>query len=231
MKSPPEEFDGKQACLLLLLLLLGGDCIYLVIHIAWLQLPGISLDLYSLYRDRSYAEFFQYMKYCWGAGVLGYFSLRYRSISCIGWAILFGYMLLDDSMWLHEWAGGLISASLNIPQIGGMPGASLGEVVYAVCALAVLSLPLVAGWLWDDHYWRGMHRHLFIMLLVLAMFSLGVDVIGEIYLILHIPLVTIIEDLGEMYSVSVMVWIAVRYSIGLPIIQTGGKHSGSDTGG
>lgn len=217
LPPPFQPLTIAQTAFCVLLLLLVTDTSFLLIHLAWLHMPGVSSDLYDLGRDQGHAEFYQYAKYVWGGSLLLAAALMRRSFTCFGWALVFGYLLLDDAWWLHERMGNLISTHVQLPQIGEMPGSALGELLYAGAVATLLMLPIAAAWFLDRPYWRHMTRHLLLFFLILGGSAFGLDSLDEIFPSLDSTLLDSTEDFVELLCVSAMLWVSLRYVTGAPI--------------
>src|SRR3712207_8517062 len=60
-----------------------------------------------------YTTLFRSKEY-WIALLLGLFTIQKRSILYLGWCLLFFYLLLDDSLGIHERLGGIVSYRLGL---------------------------------------------------------------------------------------------------------------------
>ena len=99
---------------LFLVLLLVGDLVYIAIHLVWTETTLLNSPLAALDVDRGYAEFFQYMKLLWTGLLLTCLCLRTRRWGYLAWALLFAYLLVDDSFSLHENLGKMLADRLAL---------------------------------------------------------------------------------------------------------------------
>ena len=201
-------FHERSATLLLCLLLLL-DAIGIALHLlVWL--PDRALPLFSLERDGSYSEVFEYVKLLWLAVLLAVLARRQRSWSYLPAALLVLYMLADDAMGLHEGLGETMVQLFDFQAGFGLRAKDFGELAVSVAAGLVFLPLLLLG------YWRAapaVRRTLLdfaLLLAVLVFFAVGVDMLhsmtgpsGSLY-----RAVGVLEDGGELVTMSVMVWYA-----------------------
>lgn len=202
-----EPFKESSASAFLLILLVA-DCAFIFVHLLGQMTPIMNDPLYSLEKDRGYAEFFQYVKGLWIVVLLLSVCARTRAAGYIAWIMLFGYMLCDDALQVHEGRGKDIAASLGFAPLLGLRAQDLGELFVSAMAGA-LFFPVLA---WS--YGRGSDafkqatKHLLLLLFVVAFFGIVVDM-------LHVALATgrtadlllgTVEDGGEMLAMSFVTW-------------------------
>ena len=110
------KLDIKNRSSLLLYLFLATDLIFIIVHIIYKsnQVPSLAYAYYSIEEDKGYAELFQYIKEYWIALLLGFLAVQKRSFVYLGWSLLFFYILLDDSVQIHEKLGIIISSQLAL---------------------------------------------------------------------------------------------------------------------
>jgi hypothetical protein len=208
----PSESTYTQAASasLFLVLLLVGDLVYIAVHLVWTETRLLNSPLAALDVDRGYAEFFQYMKLLWTVLLLGLLSLRTRRWGYLAWALLFAYLLVDDSFSLHENIGRLLASRLSLGDAFGLRAIDLGELLVSAMAGGVVAVGI--GWA----YWRGgaefrrSSRHLLVLLLAIVFFGVVVDMV-------HIAIgpegwldnaLVILEDGGELVVTSFIAWYA-----------------------
>src|SRR5690606_28724289 len=102
------------AASVLLVLLLVGDLVYVAIHLVATGTTLLDSPLATLDVDRGYAEFFQYLKLLWACLLLACVGLRSRRWQYLAWVALFGYLLADDSLSLHENLGVVLADRLAL---------------------------------------------------------------------------------------------------------------------
>ncbi|MGP1386842.1 MAG: hypothetical protein ACTS2F_25020 [Thainema sp.] len=198
----------------LLILVLLADTVFIGIHICREYLPFISSPLFDIERDRSYAEFFQYIKLLWSIinlSVIGLLIERFY----LTWSLFFCYLLVDDAFSLHENLGNLIFRKLGFAP-RSMKWMSLriqdyGEIL--VSLLAALVFLFVIGWAYK--YGSRSFRHKSIRLIglvaALAFFGIVVDIFHSITAGMNHWfwknlnfLIGVVEDGGEMMMISLI---------------------------
>ena len=138
-----------------LTLLLVADTVFILLYIScWLP-SSLSLskaiaeivtyqELLWLTEDWSYAEVFQYLKELWIVLILGFTSWQRKSFLLIAWTLLFSYLLLDDSLSIHEVMGSKISSLLQFQGTFGLRAVDFGEVL--VSATIAIAFLIVISW-------------------------------------------------------------------------------------
>ena len=100
-------------CISALAAMLFIDCAF-VISSGIAELRGAPLDRWHISFDGGFPEKFQYLKWTILTVLLiGLFYQR-RALIHLAWAALFGYLLIDDSMMLHERGGMKIAKLLGL---------------------------------------------------------------------------------------------------------------------
>lgn len=193
---------------LLLTLLITTDVIFMVLHVLH-RYSGFFIDpQFSLTKDRGFAETFQYLKEGWIALVLLALTLRTPNLLYPGWALLFGYLLLDDLFALHERLGFRISRHLGFPEMLGLRPEDFGEVTVSASAAVFLFALIGVGHYRADPAARSISRSLFALLAGLVFFGVVVDLI---HVMLAYPVwLDLVEDGGEMVMMSAIVWFVLR---------------------
>lgn len=204
----------SDAISLLLLLLIVGDTMFVGIHVASKLVPGIDSELFSLKTDRGYAEFYQYTKLLWAGALLLLIGTFRRSATALCWGLLMLFLLADDALWLHERYGGDLARALGLPSISGMKPEDLGELIYAAGVTAVLALGVMACWVYDRRVWRRLSVCLAVCYGILGAFGMGLDSLDELIPVLGGPFISTLEDVGEMFAVSLMVWVSMVFASG-----------------
>jgi hypothetical protein len=204
----------------LLLFLLAVDAIFILLHVLF-DLGLLSDRRFLLGRDNGYAEMFGYLKE--GGIILASCALavRARQSLYVAWAALFLYMLLDDSLLLHERVLG--SALRQILGLGrkdvvlGMNARDLVEnTMLALLALLILGI-MVVVYHFGDRAFKKMSRGLFILLAALAFCGVVVDFIHAVIVRSTLrreysevnSLLAILEDGGELVIISFILWFVV----------------------
>lgn len=192
-----------------LLLLLVADCAFIVLH--FLALTVLSnYPLLLLHVDQGYPEFFQYIKELWIVGLLLSLTIRTKAVGYSVWALLFLYLLIDDSLRIHETYGEFIAARLEFTPFLGLRAKDFGELAVSATAGGFFITLLALFYLNGSAAFKQTSRHLLLLLFALALFGIFFDMV-------HLAtmgrwtfsyLLGIVEDGGEMIVMSVMAWYA-----------------------
>ena len=199
---------NERSASVFLLLLLCGDLAFVVMHFISALTPVFSSPLLNIEKDRGYPEMYQYLKFLWIIALLLSLASANRAIHYVAWAVVFAYFLLDDALKVHEWAGRRFAASFTFIPPFGLRLRDLGELAITA-TVGVLLLPIL-GWAYrrGSRMFRKVSQDLTLLILVLVFFGVVVDVAHE-----AVDwgwkarfIVGVIEDGGEMVSVSLALW-------------------------
>lgn len=204
----PVKLDVNNDSLRLFYLLLATDVVFIILHILYLFTEIISNSYFSIEQDQGYAELFQYIKEYWIALVLGLLAVQKRSPLYLGWSLLFFYLLLDDSLSIHEKLGEIISIKLAFSPALNLRAVDFGELVVSAGVGFFFLILIAIAYRFGDRMSRETSRYLIMMLFALALFGIVVDMI---HIILFKspslePLLALVEDGGEMLVMSVIAW-------------------------
>ena len=100
-------FDFKKSSKILFILLILVDLGFIFIHILY-KFDVVTNPLYSIKKDLGYPERYQYVKEFSIALLLFIIALQSSQIVYLAWSTLFMYLLLDDSLRIHERIGGYL---------------------------------------------------------------------------------------------------------------------------
>jgi len=126
----------------LLLLLLTADLAFIIAHISLWSRGALTSD-FDLARAGSFPEQFQYAKWFACTVLCAWAFARQRDALYLAWAALFLYLLLDDSLEIHEGISHPIAQSLQLAPAFGLRAKDFGEIAVALVAGLVL-LGLIA---------------------------------------------------------------------------------------
>jgi len=206
------EALNERSATVFLILLLCADLAFLGMHfiaaiigdIKWI----LESDLFNIERDRGYPEIYQYIKFFWVIVLLFYLALKNRSLHYIPWVLLFTYLLLEESIHIHERAGWLLSTYFNFTPLFGFSLRYYGELVIPATAGIFLLLPLVWAYRKGTQIFRKISLDIGLLVLVLVFFGVVVDMIHEaIFPFGTVYFITgVVEDGGEMLAVSLILW-------------------------
>lgn len=204
--------------------LLLGDASFLLVHLVHKAGHVSLVDLdFNLTHEGGLAETFQYAKETFIAGVLALQAVRWRSGTYGLWALLFGYLALDDSLALHERGGAALAAALQLEPAWGLRRIDLGELmVAAIMALAVM-LMLAAIARWGRASLHRASSEMLMLLALLAVCGVGFDMLHVEAISHGVPGMGIAEDGGEMAVMSLIAACVVQQAC-----DTGQTATGRD---
>lgn len=193
----------------LLALLLLADAVFIALHLihTYTSFIGLASSLFSISTDGSYAEVYQYIKEFWISVLLILLGKSRKNPLFLSWAFLFLYLLLDDSLGIHENLGSLIASLLGVQPTFGLRPEDFGELAVSLCfgGLTFGSIALL-------HFLstpadRQLSSVLFGLLLLLIFFGLFLDIVDIIiYNSAGLSIFNTIEDAGEMIVMSAISW-------------------------
>ena len=135
-------------------------------------------------------------------------NVRAKLAGFLVWSVLFIYLLLDDSLQMHERYGGYIAKNSNFAPFAGLRPKDFGElVVSGICAATFLTF---LSWFYvrGSEAFKYATRHLLSLLVALAFFGILVDMahiaFGQYGYVNH--LLGVLEDGGEMVVMSFITW-------------------------
>ncbi len=230
------RFDVSREANILLLLLILTDIVFIVLNVIYyfstrfpISVPAspeetslvvqtvsflavfFSNESFSIAYDLGFAESFQYIKEFWIVCLLLNISKRDKSFLLLLWAILFTFLVLDDSIGLHEISGLYLSQIFAIEPMFGVRSRDIGELLFAAAVGLFFFFPLVTSYLKGDEFAKRVSRFLGVLLFALVLFGVGVDVIHQMAEGRLAQLLGLIEDFGEMIVMSLIVWTAFSF--------------------
>jgi hypothetical protein len=202
-----EQFKETGASSFLLLLLVA-DLAFIFLH--FLLLMTILNDpLYGLERDRGYPEFYQYVKEFWIIVLLLSICVRTGAVGYIAWVMLFGYLLCDDALQVHERFGRYIATRLYFVPLLGLRARDFGELAVSAMSGALLLTLLAWFYVRGSDTFKQSTKHLLLLLLTVAFFGIFVDMLHVALKVMGRKvnlLLGVVEDGGEMIAMSFVVW-------------------------
>ncbi|HMR48896.1 MAG TPA: hypothetical protein PKE40_06705 [Arachnia sp.] len=207
-------FREQRAVWLVLALLLTGDVIYFGLHFsAWMA--GAANELMYIDVDRGFAEFFQYIKFVYIIVLVLACALAQRSWQIALWVPVFGFLLLDDSLQLHERFGGILVDSVGLPSVLGLRAQDVGELLFVAAAGVVLLVPLILGYLKGTWVSKPVYVIFAALTAMLGVVGVGMDMVHEVVSLFYTgpDFMSALEDGGEMLVVSLMAAFAIRLNV------------------
>ncbi len=203
------EFDLGRYKLLGLLVLV--DLAFIFLHILHVYTPLLPETLYSLSRDRGYAEFFQYTKELWIAVLFLVAGIRQRRLLYLVISFLFAYFLVDDSFEFHEQVGALLADTLHLQPLLGLRTIDMGELLVSALFGGLFIAALGIAYAISGPVTRQVARNLVLMLVFIALFGVFLDMVEIVTENRSLSeILKIFEEGGEMLVMSVIAWFAYR---------------------
>lgn len=205
--ATPEQPSLLATARTLLLLLLAADVAFIVLHVVSVETSWLRGRPFSLEQDNGLPEAFQYVKQFWIALCMLTLFRRTREVVYLGWVVVFGFLLLDDAFQFHEHVGQWLGQTYSLPVAFGLRPDDIGELLFAAFIGLVTALLIGFGFWHGDHDARIVTRDTAMLVVVLAVFGVGCDIL---HVIAHFKgsltaqLLLILEDGGEMIVVSII---------------------------
>lgn len=217
-------FDLEKSTTKLLLLLLLVDLVFILLQIPY-KLHLISNINFWIEQGRGYAEVYQFIKEYWIVLMLLFIAIKRSHVIYFAWSLLFGYLLIDDSVELHETLGRFLVNYFGFHPAFGLPAQVFGELTVCIFFGTLLFLFIGVAYFLSDSKAKEISKHLFILIVFLLFFGVVVDTIHSFIsqkesIWGEVTIWGVIEDGGEMLIMSIIVW----YVFGLDIIQRESKN-------
>lgn len=199
---------------LFLFLLIFSDCIYIGLHSINSLTPILNSVLWDVESDWSYSEVFQYFKWMWVVILLLFIAKVRGSFSYVSWLLVFSYILFDDSLMLHDNFAAYVSREVDFIPPFGLSLFGLAELALSAAAGSILLLCVFVSYWRGSIYFKKVTLDLLLLFAALVFFGVAVD-------FLHISfdfkgfgkfLIGVIEDGGEMFVASLIVWYLLLLS-------------------
>jgi len=212
------RFDGKST-------ISKNSKISLLISLIFVDLIIIGLNFYNswipdeqwteflaLAADDSIGEYFQYFKWFFISALFVCIAIKRASYSFLAWFLLFLYLLLDDSLSLHENIGSYLMSSYSFETPMGLRLQDVGELIVSAIAGSILLLIFVLAYRKGRDFFKITTFNMLYLFLALVFFGVFFDVVavmiygGDSTLAFFFD---VFEDGGEMIVASFMFWYAV----------------------
>ena len=195
-----------------LFLLLSADFIFMVMHFYYKLTHDMQCSLFCLTTDRSYAEFYQYLKYSWIMILLGYVILSTKKPHHLSWILLFAFFLFNDAFQLHQIFGAAFSRRFAFDPPLDLGRGDIGAFVYFIlCGLALMGL-VFWTYLRGDKNYRKHAIDIGIFVFIVFFFGAVVDII-HVAFSLHGVGLSFLEEAGEMVIMSMVLWYVYMLAV------------------
>jgi hypothetical protein len=214
----------------LLVLFLATDVIFIILECIYGAFAGFHPSDFSIGQDWGYAETFQYVKEFGILVLFSLFFLRHPYVISLGWLVLFLYILMDDSLQIHESLAKSISQYFDLSLESEFRARAIRvfsqHTVSAFFGSLILSL-LSIGYYYAPSPLRRMSWHLFGLFILLVLFGVFLDTVHEL-IGLSVPSMFrigyVVEEAGEMVTISVIAWYVHRLTTNSHLTLSGGHH-------
>lgn len=209
-----EQYPGALKFLYALFLV---DIFFVILHFYSLTLPLTESTGYlRLEKDGGFAEMFQYGQYVLIAGFLTVLFIKQKKGVYLIWALLFLYFYLDDAFSIHESYGKAVVIYFSIQNFMGLRGQDFGELAVSAVTGLFFLLPIAYYAVRGSSESRHFSIQFLLLLGVFVFFGVGVDMLHS--LLNFLPgsgILTVVEDSGEMFAMSGMVWYSLTHTLSL----------------
>ncbi|MFI1772472.1 hypothetical protein [Thalassobellus citreus] len=158
-------------------------------------------------KDFGYPEIFQYLKYISILGFVAYLVYFKKNYIYIPLFFLFTFFLVDDMFQLHQLTRQYF---ISMSSFGNILEASKvrGYLIYSIIVLVFFLLLYKWNYRWASEVSKKSLINIYKFLSFFLFFGLGIDVLHVFF---HRSegvdtLLTIVEEGGEMLSLSILVW-------------------------
>jgi len=188
-----------------LFILISTDIIFIVLHTLYVYGIIDGNSNYSLEKDFGYSEIFQYSKEYWSFLLLIFVFVDKRKLVYLIWSAFFLYLLLDDSLSIHENVGEYLANYFNIQPNFNLRAVDFGEILVSFLVGFCFLILFLFTFLRSEITEKRISKNLIILVFVLAFFGVFVDLI-HIALPFQKNKMAVIEDGGEMFVMSIIIW-------------------------
>lgn len=197
----------------LLFVLLTMDLLLVALHVVASLLDWSHPGMY-LHVDQGWAERFQYLKALSIAGLAAWLGRRSQAVVLWVWGGLFGYIVIDDSLSIHESYGHHLQHVFDLPALWGLRPQDLGELVVLSTVATVFVCLLAVATALSSHWARAVTADLLMLLVGLALFGVVVDMLHIVAAAHAIRGFTLLEDGGELVMMSLIAAYLARIARG-----------------
>jgi hypothetical protein len=212
-KSEDRRYDLAAPAIAVFLLLICADLGFTLLHLLGTQTDWLRGTRTSLEADGGPAEMFQYLKEFGVVVCMVVAFVSTRRAVFASWALIFLFLLADDSVQLHENVGTWLGERYAFPAPFGLRSKDVGELLFAAAAgMVMLAVVGVALWRGTEQC-RRVSRNMGILIVSLGVVGVLVDVMHVIAYFaqsLFTQALLVVEDGGEMIVMSAITAYAFR---------------------
>ncbi|MET7030083.1 hypothetical protein [Sediminicola luteus] len=198
---------NKERSSLLLFIFLTIDIVFIVIHLLIALFWDSNPKEFRVDEDGGYPEIFQYFKYILIV-LITFYLVAKRSINYLPWLILFLFLCFDDALQFHEKAGIFFANFFSLQSYLGLRAIDLGELVFAFLMGLILFLFSFKSYFQGSKIFKNNCVDILSLFTFFLFFGIGIDMVHQLFAHLEFVAgaVALIEDGGEMITLSLLVW-------------------------
>jgi hypothetical protein len=198
---------SEHSASLLLLLFLGADFAFIILHIIDKTLIPSS-SLCNIAGLCSYLTIYQLVKLFWAIILFAYVLKSTRCSGYVAWILVFTYLLLDEASQMHQKIGNYIANSVDayLPHTLSLQPRHFELAVLVIAGTFLLA---IVAWAYfhSPRSFQKISNDVLLFVAVWAFFGVFTDMTAAVK---HGPLVKfvsdIVEDGGEMVVLSLIIW-------------------------
>ncbi len=185
---------------------------FIIVHLFHTYYGVPASDMFDLEIDNNYPEFFLYLQELAIAILLVLMYRRSGFLVYLAWGLIFTYILLDDSLLVHERIGVYLVDRFNVQNNFGVRGRDITEVIVQL----FFGVPLIGFMAWahfyrSDSFARIVSTWLFALLALLVSFAIVLDWFHVKIMVIDLkPVLGTIEDGAEMFVLTGILWYVFR---------------------
>lgn len=199
----------------LLTLIILTDFAFILLHFVHFRFDFLNDVKWSLSEERGYPEIVEYIQLAWIAIAFGFYFIKTSTNIYFLWALLFFYLLLDNSLQIHEKVGLYLANSFYFKDAFSLRSHDFGEmIVYMAIGLFILSA-IILSYRKSPPNARAISNNILFLLASFVLFGFSIDMFGNIiYKMFGITndasfisiFIEVVEDGGEMLVIGITAW-------------------------
>ncbi|MCW8107208.1 hypothetical protein OPS25_01650 [Alteromonas ponticola] len=199
------ELTAARTFLLLLLIIVAGDMVFVLMHILQ-KLKFIAHTQFLLTTDGGFAEVYQYVKEGSIAVIFLWAAVKHRMLILLAWSVLFLFLLLDDSLQLHEKTGEVFAAAFEIKSVFNLAPRDIAQPLAVFLWVTPIFVLLSYSYYYASAAEKRMSHRMIMLVAAIGFFGVGVD-------LMHaaapwgLGMFALIEEGGEMIVMSIMLTV------------------------
>lgn len=199
----------------LLTLIILTDFAFILLHFVHFRFGFLADVKWSLSEERGYSEIFQYIQLAWITITLGLYFIKTSTAIYSIWSFLFFYLLLDDSLQIHENVGWYVANIFDFKDAFNLRSYDFGEIIVYITSGLSFLFAIIFSYQKSGPKARAISNNILFLLVTFVFFGFGIDMLGNIiYKIFRITndasfasiFIEIVEDGGEMLVIGITTW-------------------------